>query len=338
MDTKRKIIVLCPVRNEEENLKRFIPAWQLFADYIVIADQHSDDNTRQVAEQFSNVFIVDNPEREYHEGRRNAILINKAREITQEGIFVYLDADETLSANILDSPEWRVFCKEPPGTAGKFNWIVFWDSTWEYFGEGPHVFSFIDDGREVNSSEEIHSERGLGQVSFSRNFYFNEVVNLHFACVPKEAGLRKNNWYKVYYIVKGKNSYYRVNYSHKAYFSSGIKKLRPSKPHWLQGFTTRGIDVTSRVIDDLYWFEIDILRWFKLFGEKKFFFLDIWIYVDWEKKRKLALLKGIEGISEKPIKRPNRLIYFYHFLCSYDFSLREWVNKIKHLFLRGILP
>ncbi len=115
MYDRRKVIVLCAVRNEEANLKRFVPTWQLFADYIIIADQHSEDKTREVLAKFNNIIVVDNEDTDLNEGHRNTPLVNKAREIASNGIFIYLDADETLSANILHSPEWQAFCHEEPG-------------------------------------------------------------------------------------------------------------------------------------------------------------------------------------------------------------------------------
>ena len=109
---QREVIVLCPVRNEEHNLRRMLPTWELFADHIVVADQKSDDATRDVLAASKKVTVVDN-DAEYDEAVRARLLLEAARNITQHGIFVYMDADETLSANVLDSPEWTAFLRQP---------------------------------------------------------------------------------------------------------------------------------------------------------------------------------------------------------------------------------
>ena len=339
MDNKRKVMVLCPVRNEESNLKRFVPVWQLFADYIVIVDQCSEDNTRKVLSQFNNVIVVDNQDTDYHEGNRNVLLVNKAREITSNGIFVYLDADETLSANILHSPEWQMFCEEDPGTVGAFQWVTLWKTPFKYIDVGSYVFAFIDDGRRADVSQVIHGGvRGVGVGHFPKTFFFNEIVNLHFTFVNYENCVRKNNWYKARYIVKGAKKYYYTNRNHNWFYYVKEKELRPTPREWLDGYINKGIDVTSTVTPDLLWYDIEILRWFNKYGVKKFYLLDIWRGIDWEEKRKIALARVIQGIPSIPIKKPNRLILFYNGLGTYNFSLFDLLRKIKRVLLRIFLP
>lgn len=338
MENKRPVIVLCPVRNEEDNLRKHIPAWQCFADYIIIADQHSSDNTRAVTSEFKNVIVIDNNDIGWIEGRRNELLIRKAREISHEGVFVYLDADETLSSNLVRSPEWGSFLAQRPGTAGIFEWVYLWYSPFKYLNMGKYIFAFIDDGREVDTRTELHATRGTGTGPFLKEFFFNEIVNLHFSYLNPQTALRKNNWYKSYYAVKGKRSRYFININHNWFYHIKEKNLLSTPDRWLADYTARGIDVTSSAIADLLWYDIEILKWFGQYGERKFFFLDIWRGIDWEQKRKLALARGIRGIPDRPIKKPHALIRFFNGIGTYNFSLFSFLVKVKNRIFRLFLP
>ena len=55
-----KIICLTPVRNESWILEKFLKCASLWADIIIIADQESDDGSREIAKNFEKVKLVDN--------------------------------------------------------------------------------------------------------------------------------------------------------------------------------------------------------------------------------------------------------------------------------------
>lgn len=338
MTSKRPIIILCPARNEEQRLKKLLPAWELFADHIIIADQRSEDGTRAVAERFAKVIVIDNDSAECDEGYRSRLLVDKAREISREGIFIYLDADEIFSANILYSPEWKSFCDQPAGTAGLFEWICLWGSARKYLSMGRYAFAFIDDGRDVRSGSKLHSPRGAGAGPFQRQFFFNEIVNMHLCFINREIGIRKNNWYKVYYIIKGAKSYRHVNVNHNWLYDIKENDLLSVPESWLLDYSRRGIDVTSNVLPDLLWHDVDILRWFAKYGTKKFFFLDIWRGIDWEEKRRLARERGIQGIPDETLRKPSRIVIFLNGLGTHSFSFTGLLVKIKNRILRMLLP
>jgi len=338
MSEKRKVIVLCPVRNEEDNLRRLIPAWRLYADLIIVADQRSEDNTRKVLSQFDNVIVVDNADSEYSEGKRNSLLVNKAREITPEGIFLFLDADETLSANILNSLEWRKFQDQKPGTVGMFRWVDLWKGPFKYFYEATDKFAFIDDGRPFDSQQIIHGPRGSLKGRFTNEFFFKEVVNLHISSLNFEMLIRKNNWYKAWWMTIGAKKYQNTNCKHNWFYTVREKDLQFVPEEWLKGFIDKGIDVGVCPAPDLLWYDIEILRFFDKYGVGKFYLSDIWGEVDWEEKRRFAISRGIGGIPQTPIKKPNRAIVFYNGLSKYDYPCPRWIKKIIHALMSRILP
>jgi len=74
------IICLTPVKNESWILEKFLKCASLWADHIIVADQNSQDNSREIAAKFPKVHIINNPS-QFHEGERQALLLREARKI-----------------------------------------------------------------------------------------------------------------------------------------------------------------------------------------------------------------------------------------------------------------
>src|SRR3954470_6821294 len=91
------IIMLVPVRNEAWILKQFLECASLWADHIIVADQSSEDNSRELAAAFPKVTVIDNPYLEYSEVDRQRLLIAESRRFPLPRILMAIDADEFLS-------------------------------------------------------------------------------------------------------------------------------------------------------------------------------------------------------------------------------------------------
>lgn len=307
----RPIVVLCPVRNSEHDLRRSLPVWSRIADHIVLADQASDDRTREVAAQFPKARVVPNPGIGYDEQFRNRILIEAGREFSSNAIFFCLDADELPSANIVNSPEWQRFQTFDPGTAGVLRWVNFFRTTAQYIARGPgspgpNRMLFVDDGRPFKAFGKIHTPRGVGVDAPRRIFLFHDVVALHYGLLDFEALIVRNHFYKAHYLVGGARGYALNNRNHSWFYAVGDEDLATSPPVWLEGWMKDGLDVTSMSRDLPGWHAIQVLRWMKDLGVRHFHRLDIW-NVDWEAYRQSALEAGLSGIPEAPIEPPARL-------------------------------
>ena len=106
MNNNATLVCLTPVKNESWILHRFLKSASLWADHIIIADQNSTDNSREIALQYSKVILIENNAEEFNEPERQKLLIDKAREIEGKRVIIALDADEMLTSNFLTSPEW----------------------------------------------------------------------------------------------------------------------------------------------------------------------------------------------------------------------------------------
>src|SRR5258708_7227286 len=119
------LICLTPTKNESWTLDRFVPCTATWADQIVVADQGSCDSSREIVKQYSRVTLIDNSLQKYDEGARQRMLIDAARGLEGSGkrVLIALDADEFLSANFRDSPEWPLIQAAEPGTVLYFDWV-----------------------------------------------------------------------------------------------------------------------------------------------------------------------------------------------------------------------
>ena len=208
MSIDRPVLLLCPVRNAIHDLRRSLPTWELIADKIIVADQGSADGSRQFLQSRDKVMLIDNPTGEYNEVTRNALLVDAARKVHPAAIHLMLDADEILSSNVLGSPEWHRFREMEPGTVGQFLWVQLWKSAAGYIANGVgapgrYQLAFIDDGRPIEGKKHIHEQRGVGVQNPDRSFVFNDVVCLHYAWVNFQAAIRRNNYYKVHWVMQG---------------------------------------------------------------------------------------------------------------------------------------
>src|SRR6266550_4777142 len=111
-----KIVVLTPVKNEEWILDQFLSVTSQFADLIIVADQSSTDNSRQICSKFSKVHLIANESEIYDEATRQQLLIKTARQLVPgRRILLALDADELLAADSINSPGWQAMLDADPG-------------------------------------------------------------------------------------------------------------------------------------------------------------------------------------------------------------------------------
>ena len=147
--SKVSIVCLTPVKNEAWILDRFLQCASLWADHIIIADQQSNDGSREIASKYSKVILVNNPSPTFNEPERQKLLINEARKIPGSRLLITLDADEILTANFKDSPEWQTILQAPIGTVINFQWVNLCpDMKNCWIPNRDFAWGFIDDNSE----------------------------------------------------------------------------------------------------------------------------------------------------------------------------------------------
>lgn len=74
---KPALVVVTPVRNEAWVLDAFLTCVSSWADYIVVADQHSTDGSREIAAKYEKVILVDNDAAEMNQAAARLLLFNR---------------------------------------------------------------------------------------------------------------------------------------------------------------------------------------------------------------------------------------------------------------------
>jgi hypothetical protein len=338
----RPIIICCPVKNELHNLSRLIPAWSLYADHIIIADQASEDGSIEFLKQSPKVRVIHNRDSDYNENNRINLMVAAAREISTSSVLLFLDADESLSANVLNSIEWNTFIRSAPGTAGYFRWVQLWGSVRHYIARGRtgvpvHMpFALVDDGTPLSDGAVMHGPRGPGLGRPKRVFFFNDVVNMHFFMTNREIYRKKQNWYKLYWHRRG-GRYFHTNRNHCVYESVTFEEVGQSPADWYEGFVERGIDLLSCESDSLTWYDVEILKYMNDHGVRRLWLLDIWNQ-DWDWLRELAIRAGRKDMPTGPIVGPPSWIRFYTDWSLGRLPVSKMIRSAGRFAKRKLLP
>lgn len=290
---KPKIICLTPVKNESWILEKFLSATSLWADHIIIADQFSDDDSREIARRFEKVILINNPSVEFNEPERQRLLIEAARKIEGPRLLITLDADEFLTANYHDSDEWDFIMQAPPGTVISFRWVNLKPDFTKYWSPDRHFpWGFIDDGSE-HTGAVIHSTRIPMPIN-AMKIDLEEIKVLHYQYTDWERMASKHRWYQCWEVLnRPKRSAFDIYRQYHHMYEVKDSDLFDVKTEWFVYYLVNNINIKSVTKEGVYWWDREVLSNFQQYGTKMFRKLDIWD-TDW---KRLADHFKIEGDS-----------------------------------------
>ena len=213
MSMNPTIIVITPVRNEAWVLDAFLTCTSSWADYIILADQHSDDGTREIAKRYEKVILIDNPTEEWFEYICRTRLLEEAAKIPGEKIIFGLDADEFLSEGFEKTDSWQRILNSSGNEIFCFNWLNLYDNfnTVEYtcmhYEWAAHFDASIDFVEEYKKRElhAVHCAR-VPCLESNRCNYFNvdDFWVIHVAKLNHERIRQKTDFYQVTWVDKNK--------------------------------------------------------------------------------------------------------------------------------------
>ena len=195
------IIVMTPVRNEAWCLKAFLDSTSRWADFIVIADQISTDGSREIAQKYEKVVLIDNKNPDFNEAERQAMLVAKAREIARgrDTILFGLDADEIFETGFEETEDWQKICLSAPGDVFWFKWAEicpdrkhYWLSPTTYY-----PWMFHDDGKEPHGNyvRNMHSMRIPYPIEEQQMYHVDGFRVLHLAYLNPHRVAAKRRFY-----------------------------------------------------------------------------------------------------------------------------------------------
>jgi hypothetical protein len=326
-----RIIAMMPVRNEDWILDRTIRTRCSFCDVILVANQRSTDETRVILKRHApKVVVIDNADTS-HSTKVRWHLLDAAREYQGNNFLILADADEIFTPNIMDENKLDDLVSIKPGTGVEVPWIQLWrspflwrndHSIWSNRWQG---VAFRDD-RCMGYGEILRLNDHNGRIPVScRIFRFSEVKLLHFQFVVFHRMLSKQRWYRAREALE--LSPKRAREINRYYCCTRDERhlhLDPIPPEWMDGWKNIGVDLGDFKEEPLYWYDVELLRYFAEKGTPYFAPIDLWD-VDWEEKRKLAKEQGYDGIPDEPIGDPRSFEQrLYHTYLHRFFHTPPW--------------
>jgi hypothetical protein len=307
-----RIIAMMPVRNEAWILNRTLQTLSEIADVIIVADQGSTDGTTDILRRFPKVVLTENP---YvtHTTLIRARLLDIARQYDGENLLLFTDADEIVSANVLDDGTLRELRELRPGTAIEVELVNLWRGTTTWRDDGSPwagrwmQIAFRDD-RQVGYGDPEHAADHNPRVPACRmHRRVEELKLLHFQFVIFERMLAKQRWYRALETYeRGVEHADQINLYYCRTSDERSLQVTPVRAKWFKGWTDRGVELDHFDRSGLYWQELEVLRFFGERGPSYFSGIDIWD-VDWEQRRQAAIALGWPHVPHKPIIDPRSL-------------------------------
>jgi len=273
---KPKVICLTPVRNDSWILDRFLKTASLWADHIIIADQNSTDNSKNICEKYEKVILIDNPFSHFSEYEMRTLLLNESRKIEGKHVLIYLDSDEILTPNF-DSVEWDTIVNAKEGTMFLASRVNFKKGMNDVWSEEDYIFGFIDDGSDYDDFGLIHKSR-VPKPEKRYKICLNDVKILHFQFTDWQRMLSKHRWF---------NCFEKFSYKNKSVVDifriyNYVKHIQPKKTlnirmdSYVKSYSKYCVDITSVNSESLIWYEKLVLDYMDQCGTKFFSHLNIW--------------------------------------------------------------
>lgn len=208
------------MRNEAWVLDAFLTCASSWADHIILADHHSEDNTREIAKKYEKVILIDNPTFEWYEAECRARLLEEACKISGDKVIFALDADEFLSDGFEKTESWKRIVNSKKNEIFCFNWLNLYDNfkTAEYtnmhFEWAAHFDADVDvvgeyrrrETRAVHCSRVPCLETDVCTYINVDDFWVVHLSNLNFEKIRQ-----KNDFYQVTGVDKNNGKYNAIS-------------------------------------------------------------------------------------------------------------------------------
>jgi hypothetical protein len=315
-----RIIIFMPVKNDSWFVEKSITSALMWADHVIVADGSSNDGShdiyKEIEKKYNNITIIYNrPKMDYTSSDLRNYGLNLCRNFDGNNIIIELHADEIVSGEIL-TREIKQTLEEriKVGDSFMMPWINIWKHPF-YFRNDNSIwsnnkgwFGFRDDRISSFNEASFHGARAPNSL-IKNKVEINFLNVLHFQFMNLGMERSKQALYQIF----ERNHYPNKNIEsiNKAYacaFDNRNLKLNALDPKHYKPWLDLKIQIDQKYPDEIFnWRDLVVLKNFKENGINKYKNLNIW-YIDWEKKRKIAIQDFPNEIyPENPINDPRSL-------------------------------
>ena len=329
MNNRPTIVVVTPVRNEAWVIDAFLTCASSWADYIFLADQHSDDGTREIASKYEKVKLIDNDLAEMNQAATRELLFQEADKIEGDKIVFALDADEFLSEGFEKSEDWRRIMESKPNEIFCFKWLNLYGDYKHVVPNTGYMEWACHFGPGTSLAQEYHNyerravhEMRVPCLPTTRVSYIllDEIKFVHLARLNLVRQKNKEAFYQVSSVAKLQTRMSAIGL-YRSYNSPQSEKEVLNEEISLY-ISNTGLDARNLVKmgDEGQYYIDEIVKILRRDGYKKYLKIDIW--------DNPYLIKA--GISPKVPLR-------YKLLHAYLRNTRNWVGKKAVRWLDRIL-
>lgn len=213
-----KIITLVPAKNESWILNFSLKNFSIFSDTIIVLDDGSTDNTKEISENFNNVKVIqfDASQEKFlnMSNRRNALLA-EGRKLGGTH-FIFLDADEIISSP-LSNNLYEYVKNMQLGETIYMPWVL------TFFDENRNIicdismrdnykdFIFCDNGESMFEDKSLSEDRTPNNQKHITKITFETGCVYHLQELALERNKLKQIRYRCNELIEGKRSARRIN-------------------------------------------------------------------------------------------------------------------------------
>ena len=274
-----KVIALLPVKNEAWVLPYTLACLSGFCDVILINDQQSEDNSREIAKRFPKVVWIDSPDSKICEQARWQ-LWDVARQYDGSNLLWCTDADELLSPprirQFFDAERDRL----TNGAVIESLYCHVWNGPTRYRA-GLGVYSpywkpvaIVDDRRldyDRSRALPLHEER-VPIAPGAPRLREEQAPVLHLQWLLPNRSQMRQAWYRCREWIQGERSARAINEFYAVTLPTWRVPTEPIPAGWLEGVTMPDASIDT----EPSWQQADILGWFYTRGVEFFEPLEIW--------------------------------------------------------------
>ncbi|MEO6906822.1 MAG: glycosyltransferase family 2 protein, partial [Abditibacteriaceae bacterium] len=298
-------------KNEAWILDRFLQCTSLWADHIIVADQGSDDGSREIALRYPKVILIENTSVSFNEPERQKILIAAARQFSGPRILIALDADEMLSANFLNSLEWKNIFDAAPGTIIQFEVVnikgdmTYWTPQY-YFNLG-----FIDDDSEHDHKGMLMHSQRVPTPMHSPILKVWDIKILHYQYSDWRRMESKHRWYQCWERINHPTRHtidiFR-QYHHM--YSIPQSEIHPILSEWIDEYKLKGIDMANIKQSSEFRWDKEVLEMFAKYGVAKFAKEAVW-EADWTTIKQKINTEETDALVVDPRSCTERIVHWW---------------------------
>lgn len=279
MTADMKIIALMPVRNEAWVLPDSLACLSSFCDVVLVNDQDSEDESREICRRFPKVVLLESRERLICEQARWQLL-DAARDYDGCNVLWCTDADELMSPVLAARFVAAQRDELKPGTVVECLYYHLWNRPDRYRSDGHKYAPYwkeigLRDDRQMDFSRArrlpLHEPRVPLEGATGR-IRARDLPVLHLQWLVAERNQMKQAWYRCRELIDGAHTAAGINESYASTLPDPGVQTEVVPAPWLDG-----VSLPDLAVDQIpSWQERDILGWFDTHTPTFFEPLEIW--------------------------------------------------------------